>query len=92
MSVHLILTISIKNIVLTEDADSCSINCVIFSKHNEILTSNLRGQMKIWDLRSDSNEPNSTFMLSGDQVTPTCLTFHPTQRHLILAGDDLGMC
>lgn len=46
--------------------------------------------MKIWDLRSDSKEPNSTFMLSGDQVTPTCLTFHPTQRHLILAGDDLG--
>lgn len=46
--------------------------------------------MKIWDLRSDSKEPNNTFMLSGDQVTPTCLTFHPTQRHLILAGDDLG--
>lgn len=46
--------------------------------------------MKIWDLRSDSKEASSTFMLSGDQVTPTCLTFHPTQRHLILAGDDLG--
>lgn len=65
-------------------------NCILFSKHNEILTSNLRGQMKIWDLRSASNEASSTFMLSGDQVTPTCLTFHPTQRHLILAGDDLG--
>lgn len=46
--------------------------------------------MKIWDLRSENNEPNNTFMLSGDQVTPTCMTFHPTQRHLILAGDDLG--
>lgn len=46
--------------------------------------------MKLWDLRSDSNVPSNTFMLSGDQVTPTCLTFHPTQRHLILAGDDLG--
>lgn len=46
--------------------------------------------MKIWDLRSESNESNNTFMLSGDQVTPTCLTFHPTQRHLVLAGDDLG--
>ncbi|KAG5871197.1 hypothetical protein JTB14_025097 [Gonioctena quinquepunctata] len=73
-----------------EDADSCSIQCVIFLKHNEILTSNLRGQLKIWDLRSSSNDPNSTFMISGDQVTPTCLTYHPTQRHLIITGDDLG--
>ncbi|XP_023012732.2 nucleoporin 43 [Leptinotarsa decemlineata] len=73
-----------------DDADSCSIQCVIFLKHNEILTSNLRGQLKIWDLRSSSNNPNSTFMISGDQVTPTCLTYHPTQRHLIITGDDLG--
>lgn len=46
--------------------------------------------MKIWDLRSNNNVPNITFMLSGDQVTPTCLAYHPTQRHLIIAGDDLG--
>lgn len=74
----------------TDDADSCSIHRVIFIKHNEILTSNLRGQMKIWDLRSNNKVPNITFMLSGDQVTPTCLAYHPTQRHLIIAGDDLG--
>lgn len=73
-----------------EDADSCSIQCVVFLKHNEVLTSNLRGQMKIWDLSSNSNKPKNTFMLSGDQVTPTCLTFHPTQRHIVIAGDELG--
>ncbi|CAH1175603.1 unnamed protein product [Phaedon cochleariae] len=73
-----------------DDADSCSIHCVIFLKHNEILTSNLRGQMKIWDLRSQNNVASSTFMISGDQVTPTCLTYHPTQRHLVVTGDDLG--
>lgn len=76
--------------LFADNADSCSIHCVIFSKHNEVLTSNLRGQLKIWDLRTQNNIPSSTFMLSGDQVTPTCLTFHPTQRHMILAGDDLG--
>ncbi|XP_028132320.1 nucleoporin Nup43 [Diabrotica virgifera virgifera] len=73
-----------------DNADSCSIHCVIFLKHNEVLTSNLRGQMKIWDLRSTDGKPNSTFMISGEQVTPTCLTFHPTQRHLVITGDDLG--
>ncbi|XP_048526046.1 nucleoporin Nup43 [Dendroctonus ponderosae] len=46
--------------------------------------------MKIWDTRSESNKPANTLMLSGDQVTPTYLTFHPTQRHIIIAGDELG--
>ncbi|KAJ8942682.1 hypothetical protein NQ314_010004 [Rhamnusium bicolor] len=86
-----LLTAQSQNVVRKiDDADSCSIYCVIFLKHNEILTSNLRGQMKVWDLRSSNNEPNTTFMLSSDLLTPTCLTYHPTQRHLIIAGDELG--
>ncbi|XP_050304526.1 nucleoporin Nup43 [Anthonomus grandis grandis] len=86
-----VLNAQSENIVRTIDnADSCSIQCVIFIRHNEVLTSNLRGQMKVWDLRSNSNKAASTFMLSGDQVTPTCLTFYPTQRHIIIAGDELG--
>ncbi|KAJ8980098.1 hypothetical protein NQ317_008559 [Molorchus minor] len=86
-----LLTAQSKNIIQRiGDADSCSIHCVIFLKHNEILTSNLRGQMKVYDIRSSNTAPSNTFMLSGDQVTPTCLTYHPTQRHLIVAGDELG--
>ncbi|XP_030762487.1 nucleoporin Nup43 [Sitophilus oryzae] len=86
-----VLTAQSKNVIRSiDDADSCSLGCVLFLKHNEILTSNLRGQMKIWDLRSQTNTPTKTFMLSGDQVTPTCLIFHPTQRHLVIAGDELG--
>lgn len=46
--------------------------------------------MKLWDLRSEKNVPSSTFMLSGDQVMPTCLVYHPTQRHLLVAGDEEG--
>ncbi|CAH1111095.1 unnamed protein product [Psylliodes chrysocephalus] len=90
-SINLLNGKSSKILRKIDDADSCSIQCVIFLKHNEILTSNLRGQMKIWDLRvQDSNRPTSTFMISGEQVTPTCLTYHPTQRHLVITGDDLG--
>lgn len=80
-----------KDVLRTIDnADSCSLNCVTFLKHNEILTSNTRGQMKIWDLRSNKDVPANTFMLSGDQVMPTCLVHHPTQRHLLVAGDEDG--
>ncbi|VEN52397.1 unnamed protein product [Callosobruchus maculatus] len=71
------------------NADSCSIHSALFLKHDEILTSNLRGQMKVWDLRNSRDQPSNTFMLSGDQVTSTCLTCHPTQRHLLISGDDL---
>ena len=51
-----------------EEADSCSLRSVCFLKHNEVLTGNLRGQMKVWDLKSSSDKPTSTFMLSGEQV------------------------
>lgn len=46
--------------------------------------------MKIWDLRSKNEEPSNTFVLSRDMIAPTCLTYHPTQRHLIVAGDEEG--
>ncbi|KAG8245999.1 Nucleoporin Nup43 [Homalodisca vitripennis] len=73
-----------------DDADSCSLCSVCFLKHNELLTGNSRGQMKIWDLRSGDDKPQSTFMLSGEQVGATCVTPHPTQRHLLLAGGEDG--
>lgn len=46
--------------------------------------------MKIWDLRSQSNNPVTTFLLSGDQVAATSVVHHPTQRHLVLAGSENG--
>lgn len=46
--------------------------------------------MKIWDLRNSSDSPASSFMLNGEQIPATCLTYHPTQRHMVLAGDEEG--
>lgn len=66
MSYCFVLTCCI--ILFTEGADSCSLRCVCFLKHNEVLTGNLRGQMKVWDLKSTTDKPASTFMLSGEQV------------------------
>lgn len=47
--------------------------------------------MKIWDLRSSENYPSTTFMLSGEHVMATCLVNHPTQQHLLIAGDEEGI-
>lgn len=46
--------------------------------------------MKIWDSRVMDDAPMSTFMLSGDQISTTCITVHPTQNHLMLAGAEDG--
>lgn len=73
-----------------ENADSCSIYCCTFLKHSEILTANLCGQFKLFDIRASKSESLTTFMLSGDQVSPLCIQNHPTQRHLVAAGDEEG--
>lgn len=73
-----------------DKADSCTISCTGFLKHNELLTANTRGLMKLWDLRDPSN-PSTTFPLaSSNAIAATALAFHPTQRHLVVAGDEDG--
>ncbi|CAB4068770.1 NUP43 [Lepeophtheirus salmonis] len=71
-----------------EQADSCSLSAVHFVKHDEILTANMRGQMKLWDLRSsETSSPSTTFFSSNtDQVGITCVSRHPTQSHVICTG------
>ena len=51
---------------------------------------NMRGQLKIWDLRT-SEGPASTCVLSSEQVGITTLTKHPTQSHVICTGSEDGM-
>ncbi|CAG4950574.1 unnamed protein product [Parnassius apollo] len=71
-------------------ADSCSLHSICFLKHNEVITGNLRGHMKIWDLRSPNNKPAASFLLAGDELAATCIIHHPTQPHYILAGSESG--
>ncbi|XP_014210853.1 nucleoporin Nup43 isoform X2 [Copidosoma floridanum] len=70
-----------------DNADSCSLYCVDFLRHNEILTGNIRGHMKVWDLRSDQDAPTTTVMLSEQAKTEAmCIAHHPTQKHIVVAG------
>ncbi|XP_013191968.2 nucleoporin Nup43 [Amyelois transitella] len=71
-------------------ADSCSVHSVCFIKHAEVITGNVRGHMKIWDLRSATNKPSASFLLAGDELAATCIIYHPTQPHIILAGSESG--
>jgi len=69
-----------------ENADSCSITDVTFTKASEVVSSNMRGQLKLWDLRSNQQQPSNTFLLSSHQVAVTCLARHPTQCHILVSG------
>ena len=51
----------------------------------QVVTSNMRGQLKLWDLRSNQQQPATTFLLSSDQVAVTCLARHPTQVPFLLS-------
>jgi len=63
---------------------------VAFLKHNELVTGNFRGQLKIWDLRGLEDAPMSSFMPSREGGSTKCVTSHPTQRHIMLAGGQDG--
>jgi hypothetical protein len=62
-----------------EKGDSCSLTDVIFSRVSEIVTSNMRGQLKLFDLRSNQQEAAACFLLSNDQSAIHTLARHPTQ-------------
>lgn len=75
---------------IIDNADSCTLRCISVNRLNEVLTGNSSGQMKVWDLRSYSNSPETSFTLSGGQAGFTRVIQHPTQTHIKLAGGEDG--
>ncbi|XP_052236910.1 nucleoporin Nup43-like isoform X2 [Dreissena polymorpha] len=74
-----------------EKANSCSINGIKFLKQLDILTIDSCGQLKIFDLRENTDEPSRTFSVSGEQVPLQCLARHPTQQHIVATGGHDGV-
>ncbi|VVD02469.1 unnamed protein product [Leptidea sinapis] len=72
------------------DTDGCSLHAVCFIKLNEVITGDIRGHMKIWDTRSESNKSMASFVLADEEIAVTCIVRHTTQPHIILAGSELG--
>ncbi|NXF18954.1 NUP43 protein, partial [Rhodinocichla rosea] len=76
---------------LADNADSSTLHAVTFLRTTEILTVNSIGQLKIWDLRQQRNEPSQIFSLAGDRVPLHCVDRHPNQQHIVATGGQDGM-
>ncbi|XP_077408006.1 nucleoporin Nup43 isoform X2 [Vanacampus margaritifer] len=74
-----------------ENADSSTIHAVTYLRTTEILTVNSIGQLKIWDLRQQSDTPSQILSLSGDRVPLHCVDRHPNQQHIVATGGQDGM-
>lgn len=55
------------------EADSCSLNAAVFTSHDEILTGNSRGMIKLWDVRTNSGKPVHSSSLAEDSEVITIL-------------------
>ncbi|NXQ11030.1 NUP43 protein, partial [Peucedramus taeniatus] len=74
-----------------DNADSSTLHAVTFLRTMEILTVNSIGQLKVWDLRQQRNEPSQIFSLAGDRVPLHCVDRHPNQQHIVATGGQDGM-
>lgn len=76
------------------NAESTVLTCVAFINRKELLIGNSMGVVKVVDTLHDSEKPTNTLMVSCEDEKRcnrvTCLTFHPTQQHIILAGTEEG--
>lgn len=70
-----------------DEADSVSLTTVLFVNHNEILTGNRMGVVKIFDARSDGQKPQANLLVSCQEEKRSncvnCITAHPTQKHVV---------
>ncbi|PIK58556.1 putative nucleoporin Nup43 isoform X1 [Apostichopus japonicus] len=79
-----------KPVRIIDNADSCSLNAIVHSKTNEVITVNSAGQLKVWDVRQDGNSPVRIFLVTGKKVALHCVDRHPVQPHLVAAGGEDG--
>lgn len=74
--------------------DSCSLTCVAFVNHKEVLTGNRMGIIKVFDIRTDEQQPTVSMAVSCEDDKKSnalmSLASHPTQNHIILCGSEEG--
>lgn len=80
-----------KPILEIEKADSCSLTAVCYVRQQEVVASNIRGHLKVWDLRAHSSGPSKALLFSGEQVAVFCIGQHPSQPHVLVTGTQNGL-
>ncbi|XP_042868559.1 nucleoporin Nup43-like [Penaeus japonicus] len=71
-----------------ESVGGCSMYAVVYVRASEVVTANMQGHLKLWDLRAQ--QPARATLLSPDQIAVCHLAGHPTQQHLVAAGGEDG--
>lgn len=71
-----------------ESVGGCSVYAVVYVRASEVVTANMQGHLKLWDLRA--SQPAKATLLSPDQIAVCDLAGHPTQQHLVAAGGEDG--
>jgi len=67
--------------------DQSSITALSLSRAWELVSANLRGQLRLWDLRLPPPQAMSTSCSSAQaHGGVTCLARHPAQTHVLVAG------
>ncbi|XP_065371778.1 nucleoporin Nup43 [Calliphora vicina] len=77
------------------EADSLSLLSVLYVNPQEVLVANRMGVIRMFDIRSSAEAtPSAAFMTSCEDDKSSnyvsCLTSHPTQPHIVLAGSEEG--
>ncbi|OWF45896.1 nucleoporin Nup43-like isoform X1 [Mizuhopecten yessoensis] len=74
-----------------DKADSSTVNSITFLKQTEFVTVNSTGQLKIFDLRTNSDEPTQTLSVTGELTPLQCIDKHPSQAHIVATGGQDGV-
>lgn len=76
------------------EADSLSLLSVLYVNPQEVLVANRMGVIRMFDIRSNAEATPAAFMTSCEDEKRSnyvsCLTSHPTQPHIVLAGSEEG--
>lgn len=76
---------------IIENADSSTINGLVFLRHTEVISVNSSGQLKTYDLRSSSDAPAQTLSVSGELTSLHSVDRHPGQPHIVATGSGDGV-
>ncbi|KFM63096.1 Nucleoporin Nup43, partial [Stegodyphus mimosarum] len=73
-----------------ESSNLCSLTCVSYLRHQEVVAGNSLGYLRLWDLRSCSDSPGRLLMISREQTGVSSMNVHPTQSHILATGHEDG--
>lgn len=83
----------LRPLTVIENADNSTVTALSCSMQLEVLSTSSSGQLKIWDLRTNTERPTNTVEVAGTSISMDSLDRHPHQPHLVAIGrGDGSLC